>query len=73
MEKKKAKDNRFGVVAVKGGFITPEQLTDALTIQVLEELEDDKRRLIGEILLEKGYITTDQIEEVLDFLSMLGD
>ena len=73
MEKKKPKDNRFGVVAVKGGFITPEQLTDALTIQVLEELEDDKRRLIGEILLEKGYITTDQIEEVLDFLSMLGD
>ena len=68
-----SKDNRFGVVAVKGGFITPEQLTDALTIQVLEELEDDKRRLIGEILLEKGYITTDQIEEVLDFLKMLGD
>ena len=34
MEKKKPKDNRFGVVAVKGGFITPEQLTDALTIQV---------------------------------------
>ena len=68
-----SKDNRFGVVAVKGGFITPEQLTDALTIQVLEELESDKRRLIGEILLEKGYITTDQIEEVLDFLKMLGD
>ena len=68
-----SKDNRFGVVAVKGGFITPEQLTDALTIQVLEELEGDKRRLIGEILLEKGYITTDQIEEVLDFLKMLGD
>ena len=68
-----SKENRFGVVAVKGGFITPEQLTDALTIQVLEELESDKRRLIGEILLEKGYITTDQIEEVLDFLKMLGD
>ena len=68
-----SKENRFGVVAVKGGFITPEQLTDALTIQVLEELEGNKRRLIGEILLEKGYITTDQIEEVLDFLKMLGD
>ena len=66
-------ENRFGVVAVKGGFITPDQLTDALTIQVLEELEGDKRRLIGEILLEKGYITTDQIKEVLDFLKMLGD
>lgn len=64
-------ENRFGVVAVKGGFITPEQLCEALTTQVLEDLKGTKRRLIGEILLEKGYITTDQIDEVLDFLEML--
>ncbi len=50
-------ENRFGVVAVKSGFITPEQLCEALTTQVLEELKGAKRHLIGEILLEKGYIT----------------
>ncbi len=64
-------ENRFGVVAVKGGFITPEQLCEALTTQVLEELKGNKRCLIGEILHEKGYITTDQIDEVLDFMKML--
>jgi len=64
-------ENRFGVVAVKGGFITPEQLCEALTTQVLEELKGTKRRLIGEILLEKGYITTDQLYEVVEFLKML--
>ena len=64
-------ENRFGVVAVKGGFITPEQLCEALTTQVLEELKGTKRRLIGEILHEKEYITTSQIDEVLEFLDML--
>ncbi len=64
-------ENRFGVVAVKGGFITPEQLCEALTTQVLEELKGNKRCLIGEILHEKGYITTDQIDEVIDFMKML--
>ena len=71
MEIKMSTENRFGVVAVKGGFITPEQLTEALTTQVLEELKGTKRRLIGEILLEKGYITTDQLYEVVEFLKML--
>ena len=64
-------ENRFGVVAVKGGFITPEQLCEALTTQVLEELKGNKRRLLGDILHERGYITTDQIDEVLDFMKML--
>lgn len=58
-------EDRFGVIAVKNGFITPEQLIDALEIQVLEELNGKKRRLIGKILYEKGYITMPQIAEVL--------
>ena len=62
-------DDRFGVVAVKSGFITPEQLIEALTIQVLEELKGDKRRLIGKILYEKGYLTMPQIAEVLVIMS----
>ncbi len=71
MEIKMSTENRFGVVAVKGGFITPEQLCEALTTQVLEELKGNKRRLLGDILHERGYITTDQIDEVLDFMKML--
>jgi hypothetical protein len=64
-------EDRFGVIAIKLGFITPEQLCEALTTQVLEELEEKKRRLTGEILLEKGYITTDQIYDVVEILKKL--
>lgn len=58
-------DKRFGVAAIESGFITPVQLYEALQIQTVEELEDGKRRLIGEILKEKKYITNLQIDKVL--------
>ena len=58
-------DNRFGVTAIKKGYIAIEQLIEALKIQLAEELEGGYRRLIGEILLGKGYISTGQIDEVL--------
>jgi len=58
-------DKRFGVVAVEKGFITPEQLIEAIKIQILEDLGDANHGLIGQILLEKGFITTHQINEVL--------
>lgn len=69
MEMEVSKENRFGFVAVKSGFITPEQLIDALKTQVLDELNGAKRRLIGKILYEKGYLTMPQIAEVLVFMS----
>ncbi len=71
MEIKLLSESRFDVVVVKGGFITFEQLTDALKIQIMEELKGDKRRLIGKILYEKGYITMPQIAEVLVSVSTL--
>jgi hypothetical protein len=58
-------DKRFGIVAVENGFITSEQLIEAMQIQVYEDLEGSKHRLIGEILHEKEYITAIQIDEVL--------
>ena len=66
-----SKEDRFGFVAVKGGFITPEQLTDALKIQIMEELKCTQRRLIGRILYEKRYITMPQIADVLVSMSTL--
>ncbi len=50
-------DKRFGVIAVEKGFITPEQLVDALKVQIIEDLEYTDHRLVGEILMEKEYIT----------------
>jgi len=56
---------RFGIIAREMGFINAEQLVEALKIQVMEEAENKKHRQIGTILLEKGFITSKQIEEVV--------
>ena len=56
---------RFGTVAVGKGFITPENLYEAVKIQILENLGSYDHRLIGQILLKLGYINTEQIKEVL--------
>ena len=56
---------RFGAIAVEKGFVTEEQLLEALQIQAKENLQEGKYRLLGQILLEKGHITNSQIEEVL--------
>ncbi len=59
---------RFGVVAVEKGFITLDQLVEAMTIQIIEETEGKKRRLIGQILLSLGYLTSAQINKVMNSL-----
>ena len=64
-------DKRFGMVAIEKGFITPEQLNEALKIQIEEELESGNRRLTGQILQDKGYITNRRIDEVLMSMGLL--
>ena len=61
-------EKRFGILAVEKGFITADQVIDALRIQVMEDIEKGKHRLIGRILLEQGQITLSQIEELLNSL-----
>ena len=63
-------DKRFGIVAIENGFITPEQLIEAMKIQVFEDLEGVKHRLVGEILQDKAYITHTQIDEVLRLMGI---
>jgi hypothetical protein len=57
---------RFGSIAVEKGFITPNQLIDALKIQVTEEVMTGKHTLLGKILLSQGIINEQQINEVLE-------
>jgi len=58
-------DKRFGVIAVEKGFITLEQLFEAMKSQVTEDVKGANHRLIGEILREKGFMTIMQIDDVL--------
>ncbi|MBN1832508.1 MAG: hypothetical protein JW896_10395 [Deltaproteobacteria bacterium] len=60
------KVKRFGVIAVEKGFITLEQLVEAMTLQIQEETEGERHRLIGQILLSLGYLTSSQIDEVME-------
>ena len=58
-------DKRFGAMAIDKGFITLENLLEAIEIQIHENMDGSDHRLIGQILWEKGYITSEQINEVL--------
>jgi hypothetical protein len=58
-------EKRFGVLAVEKGIITADQVIEAFRIQVMEDIEKGKHRLIGRILLEQGLITLSQIDDVL--------
>jgi len=59
---------RFGQMAVDMGFITESQLKEALCLQVDENLSGKSHRLLGTILFEKGWMSSDQVEKVLDTL-----
>jgi hypothetical protein len=64
---------RFGLIAMKYKHVTAKQFAEATMIQVREELEKGYRRSIGEILVELGYMSQCQVEEVLNEMCMLGD
>ncbi len=57
---------RFGKIAINMGFITAEQLTEAITEQAEDSLYNRPHRPIGYILSEKGWITNEQVDIVID-------
>ena len=60
------RDKRFGVIAIDNGFITKDQLVDALRVQVEEDLAGKRpHSLIGVILIRLGHLTREQAEEIL--------
>jgi len=59
---------RFGQTAVKMKFITVPQLQEALHRQVEENLSGKGHRLLGTILFDRGWMTSEQIEIVLNLL-----
>lgn len=59
---------RFGQLAVDMGYITEEQLKDALCLQVHENISGNKHRMLGTILFEKGWLSSDQVDTVMNSL-----
>ena len=63
-------DRRFGNLAIEKGFITKYELYEALRSQQQEKEGDEHPRYIGKILEDLGYMTDEQIEEVLGIGSL---
>jgi hypothetical protein len=59
---------RSGQIAVKLGFISGEQLKQAINIQIDDDLSNRHHRFLGEILLNQGWITHEQLDILLDEL-----
>ena len=59
---------RFGIIAVKKGFATPEQIVKAFEIQLSEDLAGGKHSRLGKILLDQGAITPPQLNKILQDL-----
>jgi len=58
---------RFGEVAVKLGFVRPEDVERALRVQKEDAARGRPRRLLGLVMLEEGIITNAQLIEILRY------
>jgi hypothetical protein len=54
----------FGRLVLRKGLVTAEQLNECLRFQECE-LERGRPRNLGQVLVEKGYLTRDQVKAVL--------
>jgi len=70
---KKNSDKTFGDIALERGFITQEQLEWALKIQTDEDISEVEHRPIGRILLNEGFISLQQVGEILKSLDKLHE
>lgn len=62
----KAVEKRFGDIAIEMGFITEEQLEEATKVQMEQDADGLEHRLIGSILYGLGYMTIQQVNEVIE-------
>jgi hypothetical protein len=56
---------RFGQISVAKGYVSSEQVKQALMEQLEDDLANRSHRLLGEIMLAKGWMTANQVKKVL--------
>ena len=59
---------RFGKIAVQKKFINDDQLKESIIDQLEDNLNDRPHRLIGKILMDKDFMSLEQVNEVLNEL-----
>lgn len=60
--------SRFGKIAVDQGFLTADQLKDALVEQLNDNLATRPHRVLGAICFEHSWLTPGQIDQILNQL-----
>ena len=60
---------RFGDIAIRKGFINKEQFIEAMAFQIENELEGRQPKLIGSVLTDMGYLTREQVDEVIGVMA----
>ena len=59
---------RFAELAVKNGYVNSEQAKEAMSEQIDDDLNNRPHRLIGRILMDRGWMSPQHIEAVLNEL-----
>ncbi len=62
----------FGDVAVRKGYVTPIRLFQCLQLQRDEDAAGFPHRLIGEIMLDNGYLTPAELQDVISTMVDVG-
>ena len=57
---------RFGMLAIEMGFVTVDQIREAMAEQLEDDLAEKAHRLLGTILVDRGWMTLREVEMVLD-------
>ena len=60
------REERFGSIAEKKGYISWPQLLQALELQIKENTKKGEARFIGDILCDLGFLTKLQVRDVLE-------
>jgi len=61
--------HRFGTLAVELGFVTIEQVLGVISEQVTENHYRKLQKKIGRLMIEKGLMSSTQVDAVLDKLA----
>ena len=60
------REERFGTMAIKKGYISWPQLLRALEIQIEENTEQGEDRFIGDVLCDLKFMTKLQVRDVFE-------
>ncbi len=63
----KPKRKPFGQIAVEMGFVTQAQVKQALEIQKDEDARKAPHRLLGIIMLEAGFLSSEEMIQILKY------